>query len=510
MDRRKYIMSKSSKKGMAALVFAALAIAFMATGCGGSAEATEVAEMSSRQRKVLTEQCLSSSMDAPVPAGTEGLLAGYAPISGLEFQLGVAVEGYVSAPNFTGYLVKNYRTSELTDPRAMAFGLKCQVYDYAGDVLPYADDMFDIVPVDASGRELSSVWEGEHTFEGMAPFEVSMGEYAHSWLCVAMEQEEAIAALKVAVVDSNGAEQSMYLALPQSDASALPSELPAMTALEMGAPSGEVTALKASTGKNSYASVRGNDYTYMEDGTGVIDLVVDYSGPSVNIADVGFYAYSEAMLYDNCSVYLESEDGKTLLTEGATKESARNLIHLVINGITEQYAGDIELRFLLDGKQYAVPYTIGELAGDFRAASAGDRVSVDGVADIEIAKASYAQSIKPAKTGGKYSYYEVNDKENTYAAMEFEFTNLSSKPVEIGDVCGVSLTTGEQAEYVGFIVRQSESGRELAPGEPIEPRAAARCFTVVTVPKETQNGAAKIFLSVDATDIVLDMPTATK
>lgn len=465
-------------------------------------------------RKARIEECANSSLDVPIPAGEEAMLLGYSPISGKTFQLSVQIDSYLNSDDFSKYLIRNFCGYEIDTPPSSAIKLISEVFEYDGDVLPYVEDMLSINVITQSGRFLDLIRDDAYNY-GLDVFTLTQGMSSTGWLCPSLEPEDKITALKITTKSANGVNNEVYMALPKSDPAALLDTLADATSISIGEDTGSFTILKASDVYAAYSSVRGYQYCKPESGEKMLSILLNYYGePIQTITDIYAYGFFDGQYLPRCYLYLETDDGKDFLTEWTTSTEKRNLVlmNIYLEGVDPSAEGPMQVFFKVGNKQYVCDYQLGEPVGAYVAANAGDSFTVENVAQIKFKKVFYSDKVKPAKSGGTYTFYGVNDrKTEIFLAIEFQFTNLAETAVAIGDVCGVSIVdSSNESEYIGFIARQSKNGRDLGAGVAVEPNETVRAFAIMKLPKEVSESDARAYVSVDYTDYVFDVPANKK
>lgn len=118
--------------------------------------------------------------------------------------------------------------------------------------------------------------------------------------------------------------------------------------------------------------------------------------------------------------------------------------------------------------------------------SYGSTIESEGFSKIIIKDVSYQTIINPSDTSGFYSYYEVQNTDNIYLAINFDFTNLKTEAgYNLDDYLTFEVTYEGGYHYTGWSIAE-DSGR-LTPYPNLLPLANFNSWYLIEVPKSLQN-----------------------
>lgn len=490
-----------------------LLLLLFTTGCFGSGGgdaaqilANAIVETVSDDSQEAIDKTAQSSVSLPIEVGEDAYLQGYIPLAEKSFLLRACVNGYLDQATFREFLIQQLRYNEMTDPPCEAVFLEVEVLNYTGSVLPGIDELFDLRLV--YGTELGDSYIGNHyTYAGFEDEIASEDGISRMWLMIPGNEEQANA-ICITTTDAEGTEHAAYLALPSVDPSLLPQEeQQEVTALQPGEPMADFTLRGVSTGRYVYSAVRGTGYGYMPDFERMIDVAIDYNGEPAELLSGAFMGTFtlDGETYALNSLYLESQDGREMRQNEATSDGG-GVVHLAC-ALPEDAAGTGELRLKIQNETYGLSYTIGDRVGNFISIGMKEEQTQPEEATVKLTRQYVSTKVKPKRTGGDYSFFEVKDKESTYAVLEFEYTNLTDSAVYLADICGVSASI-DGVEYAGSIARESKNGRNVSSSDPVEAAEKGRGFAIVQIPATHAKEEMIFTLSLNGVNYDYTVPAA--
>ena len=474
-----------------------IAGAMLCAGCMGGTVMNSVkeviAETVTKEQAAELEKSAASTIEGPLAAGEDGYLEGYVLLAEKSFLLRIRTLGYVGQNAFSEYLANDLRYNEIMIPACEAVQIEIQIQNYAGSALPEIDDLFDLRVL--RGQKLGESYIGNHyAYDGFADEVFEEENISRIWLMMPGAAEDATA-LKITTTDETGMQHDVYLALPTSDPTMLPTEVRHVEPIEAGAQGVNFTLRGISTTRKIYTWLRGYSTRYSDNGERLLDVVLDYTGPSAELFGgtfLGIFTLND-VVYAFHALYMETADGTELKETGTTGDEGA-VIHMVCR-IPDGEEGTGNILFCVGDNRYELDYTVGERIGNFSQIALKEELTQDGAATLKLTKEYVKTKVKPRRTGGDYSYFEVKDKESTFAVLEFELTNLADQPVYLDQICGATACIDGQ-EYLGYVTRESSNGRKVNAPESVEAGKTARGFAIIQIPLTEAENEIRFTLSV--------------
>lgn len=123
----------------------------------------------------------------------------------------------------------------------------------------------------------------------------------------------------------------------------------------------------------------------------------------------------------------------------------------------------------------------------------GETVTEQGFADITIKEISYRTEVYPSDTSGVYTYYSVNNENNSYLAIRFDFTNLQTTAgYTLNDYVKFVVEYDGGYQYAGWSI--AEEGGMLSSYPNLIPLSTFDSWYLIEVPNRLKDVAYKLVM----------------
>ena len=95
---------------------------------------------------------------------------------------------------------------------------------------------------------------------------------------------------------------------------------------------------------------------------------------------------------------------------------------------------------------------------------------------------TFTDTILPTDVSGPYSYYEVDNTDNTYLALSFQLTNEMSDGHDMDKFLYCTATFDGKYSYTGFLVAEEEDGTGFDSYVTLDPLAPRHVLCLIEVP----------------------------
>ena len=143
---------------------------------------------------------------------------------------------------------------------------------------------------------------------------------------------------------------------------------------------------------------------------------------------------------------------------------------------------DLSLTFTVGEQKFTIDYTVGD---DFKQTiplAEGDELTAADYAALVYHNYTFTDTILPTDVSGPYSYYEVDNTDNTYLALSFQLTNEMSDGHDMDKFLYCTATFDGKFSYTGFLVAEEEDGTGFDSYVTLDPLAPRHVLCLIEVP----------------------------
>ena len=190
-----------------------------------------------------------------------------------------------------------------------------------------------------------------------------------------------------------------------------------------------------------------------------------------------------------CTLYAVEIDGQTSLSEDEIINPLTTArFHAAIS--VPESENEFKLNFVLNGAQFTYHFNklhanaIPKKPTDLKV---GDVIDNPDYAALEFVSAKFTEEVLPSNTSGYYRYYQTDNPDYTYLALEFKVTNYQSTSRDIDTFLSATSIFMDKYEYTGFVVSEDTDLQGLSTYNEISPLQTARVIYLIEIPKSVIN-----------------------
>ena len=113
----------------------------------------------------------------------------------------------------------------------------------------------------------------------------------------------------------------------------------------------------------------------------------------------------------------------------------------------------------------------------------GDAIENTDYATLKFVSADFIKTALPSNTSGYYTYYEPDNEDNVYLALEFKITNYQANSKDVDTFISAKATFMGKYKYTGFVVSEDDDHQGLSSYNLIYPLQTAKVIYLIEVPK---------------------------
>ena len=249
--------------------------------------------------------------------------------------------------------------------------------------------------------------------------------------------------------------------------------------------------IEASMDSFLYYSVQSPDEIYVDVILDITNIGTEGIGTE-EIASVSAKGASGTDYF--CSLYAVETDANTSLSQYevlAPLTSAR--LHCGIPVSKAETSVKISLN--VKGTTYFYEYLMGTPVANFQPLVAGQKIEKANFAEAEFRGIEYADALYPSNTSGYYSYYNVDNADNTYLIVGFNMTNYQSIAKDCETFVSAKAVYMDTYTYSGFAVVEDSDGAGFSTYEEIAPLTTRNLCLLIEVPKAVSNNPVKLYVN---------------
>lgn len=143
----------------------------------------------------------------------------------------------------------------------------------------------------------------------------------------------------------------------------------------------------------------------------------------------------------------------------------------------------LQLLLKVENKKFSYDYTLGEMVRNAQTLTVGKEIMADDYAALTLKKVFYTEKLEPTDTSSFYTYYDVDNAENTYLVVNYALTNYQSTDKEADSFASVKARYMDKYEYDGFVVVEDSDKQGFNNFAGIGPLEKGNVFCLIEVPK---------------------------
>lgn len=193
-------------------------------------------------------------------------------------------------------------------------------------------------------------------------------------------------------------------------------------------------------------------------------------------------AKSESGAEYRCSLYLVETHDMTSLSSWediSPLSTARFHAAFSVPEAEKKFA----LSFNVNGSQFEYSFEANTTVKKTVDLHVGDVIENNDYATLEFVSADFAESVLPSNTSGYYNFYETDNADNIYLALEFKITNYQANSKDIDTFVSAKATFMGKYKYTGFVVSEDSDQQGLSSYNQISPLQTAKVIYLIEVPK---------------------------
>ncbi len=144
---------------------------------------------------------------------------------------------------------------------------------------------------------------------------------------------------------------------------------------------------------------------------------------------------------------------------------------------------DLQLLLRVQNKKFSYDYTLGEVVRNAQTLTVGKEIMEDDYAAMTLKEVFYTEKLEPADTSSFYTYYDVDNADNTYLVVNYEITSYQSTEKDAESFVAVKAKYMDKYEYEGFVVVEDSDKQGFSSFGQIAPLAKGNTFCLIEVPK---------------------------
>ena len=215
----------------------------------------------------------------------------------------------------------------------------------------------------------------------------------------------------------------------------------------------------------------------------VIFEVTNTSTAAINSDDIMLAtATSKSGTEYPCGLYVvETNEMTSLSTWEDMNPLTTARFHAAIS--VPESESEFDLKFVLNEEEFSYNFKANTVVKKTVDLHIGDVIENQDYATLEFVSAEFAETVLPSNTSGYYNYYETDNSDNIYLAMEFKVTNYQANSKDINTFISAKATFMEKYKYTGFVVSEDSDQQGLSSYNQISPLQSARVIYLIEVPK---------------------------
>jgi len=225
-------------------------------------------------------------------------------------------------------------------------------------------------------------------------------------------------------------------------------------------------------------------YQNNEEGMTYVDVVLDVVNLGATTKPLGFAKLTgksdDGTVYAGSLYAFESGNGYDIVRDGYMEINGSYRYHAAL--VVPDTTKTLDLTLTLGEERYSIAYTVGERVCEVSALAVGDALaSADGT-QLTLREVTYADRIDPSQAGTYYTYYSVDDENNTYLAVIFDAIHQTADGKFPDAFVGVTAVYGEE-QYTGFAAVEDKNGQGFTTDESVAPQESRLLYCLIEVPK---------------------------
>lgn len=407
------------------------------------------------------------------------------------FKMFVSLTDYIDGASLTDYAKKMSYEDPLAGG-AVGITFRLEEYEGTGTVDPTEVYLFTFTGETEYNGWLTST----ALFDMLDVFKpVAVGESTSGW--VYFDQGKNLPdALRLDFINAEADNVSVLFTLPEPAALPGPEEEALAFNTPVAGDGVDFTVTKMENADRVTSVMSGMEYQAL-DGN-------EFAILKTRFANTG----TQALTADALNLYFATDggesytDGPILMQDGAKLDYFSSLdpgktVNLYFTApMPKGTEGSGKFVLSIKDKTYAIPYTLRQTQ------NAGGALSVDqpiSTASEEFTLKNLTRSTKmnPPKTGGDYTYVEVDQAGYTLLILSGTFKNNSDAPVEVKNRIGVSAEYNEEL-FAGFARLLSENRRGFDTVTTVQPGEEREVYFALSIPEEA--AAADLTLTLETAE----------
>ncbi len=228
----------------------------------------------------------------------------------------------------------------------------------------------------------------------------------------------------------------------------------------------DVIEPSSTVGYYSYYEPESNDNVFLD----LSMEVTNESSSAIELPDFmeGIFIVND-MEYD-AKIITEEDDGTGLWAYEDIAPLDNAKAHLYFEIAEDKIPEEVSLKLTINSDESLLSLNVTELAPTKLTLSYGDIIEKEDYCSLNIVEILKTKEIRPSSpTDSWYSYYEVDDADNSYLALKMKLTNLYTSSLDPDDVIGCKAIVDDKYEYKGFIVCEEDNGADISGYAQIDP-----------------------------------------
>ena len=249
----------------------------------------------------------------------------------------------------------------------------------------------------------------------------------------------------------------------------------------------DITLVRIETTSKIQGSMGGGMY-YENSNAGetYVDVVFDLTNTSTNAISCDEFMTATAIngskvTYD-CKFYGVETDNMTSVSQFEEISPLSSVRFHAAFSVPENEP-HLTLKFTINGSLFSYDYTPNVDVKNTTELNIGDILGDESVATAEFVNCEFTDLVEPSNTSRAYTYYKVDNSNNTYLVLTFNITNYSGQEKDADSFISAKATFMEKYKYNCFIVSEDDDAAGLSSYNKIAPLATAKVMCLIEVPK---------------------------
>ena len=249
-------------------------------------------------------------------------------------------------------------------------------------------------------------------------------------------------------------------------------------------------------------SVTTGYYTYYEpqnNSNVMLDLVLEVKNESSNEIQPMNYISATFTINDadyETSILVESDGGSDISSWNGIAPNKSALVHLYTEIDKESIADEILCKLTINDEVSEIKLNRKFLAPVKDYLEYGEMIENENIASITIGETFTTKKLLPPNINGVYSYYEVNDYNDSYLVLKMTIKNNSGSAIDPQDYISCKAIVDDKYEYVGFLTWDEDNGRDLTSYSDLAPLKETTGYYLIQIPDEIIENETELKLNI--------------